>query len=231
MPSSPYDIMAEGADGGEDAAAGKPASPGTPSTGTYTREMRRANILLVVLFLGGGAAVYGLSLRKGPTEASAEQKVAETAIDSALLRLTQKPPGTPGDRKAGGLTRDLAESFVTEIRQRQVPLSDLAKDPFVFVAPPQSAAAMSIGRTTAATKGPAAAATPEQQDRDRMMAALAKLRLQSVMMGQGGGGTALISNNLLSVGQDIEGFTIKSITPKAVVLSWREEEFVLTMPQ
>ena len=58
---------------------------------------------------------------------------------------------------------------------------------------------------------------------------LKTLQLQSVMRGRNGG-TAIISDNLLTVGQEIEGFTVEKIQAKSVILIWRDKKFVLEMP-
>ncbi|MCD4699095.1 MAG: hypothetical protein K8R91_00785 [Phycisphaerae bacterium] len=191
----------------------------------YKTQMMRSNIFLVVLFVGGAAAVYGLSLRKGPDEASAEQQIAEAQVDSAILRIASEDSTKVTTPSSGQVTGRVLKNFYDRIAERQIPLSDLKKNPFVFVptAPVASLLVEGSLRPKATEK------TPEEKRREETTAVLKTLHLQSVMMGRDGG-TALISNNLLTVGQTIDGFEIKSISPRLVVLVRDGKEFVLEMP-
>ena len=56
------------------------------------------------------------------------------------------------------------------------------------------------------------------------------LKLQSVLTGSKGA-KALICNNLLREGQMICGWTIKTIQPDKVVLTWKDKRHVLKMPR
>lgn len=192
---------------------------------SYKTQMMRSNIFLIVLFIGGAAAVYGLSLRKGPAEASAEQQTVEIQVDSAILRIANEEPNKAKAPSSGQITSQILENFYDRIAERQIPLSDLKKNPFVFVptAPPKPIVVKNSSDPKAVEK------SPEEKRREETTAAFKTLHLQSVMMGRDGG-TALISNNLLTAGQTIEGFKIKSISPRLVVLVRDGKEFVLEMP-
>jgi hypothetical protein len=192
---------------------------------TYKAQMTRANIILAVLFAGGAATVYGLSVRKGPAEASAEQKLAESSVDSALLRL-QGGAGRGTDAlSARKITRDLLSNFSDRIVKNQIPLDKLEKNPFVFIPPEVRGVQPIIVRTGSKPK---VEETPEEITQKQAMERLSRLRLQSVMMGSSGS-AAVISNNLLTEGQQTEGFTVKKISSKSVVLTWRGQEFILKM--
>ena len=124
------------------------------------------------------------------------------------------------------MTRELLMSFHTEISSRQVPLAGLKKDPFVFVPPMRSEPPRAAG--------PDKAIGNQQQDSEAatlglMQARLAKLRVQSIMTGHGSSATAIISNHLVTAGQKIDGFTVKSIASKTVVLGWKDKSFTLKM--
>jgi len=183
------------------------------------RPALRGNILLIGLFVTGAATVYGLSLRRGPAPASAEEKAAELQVDSALLQLTQGAKG-----HAATNTQEVIRSFYQEVAQRQIPLNQLSKNPFEFV-PPMPAVPTGTQQEQQGTKPTAAKQDPHPDP----MAVLQSLVLQSVMRGGDRGASAIISGNLLTVGEKIEGFTIKAIAPKAVTLERKGREYVIHM--
>ena len=232
MAENPYPTPSKAAQDAADmpdmgAAAAEQAQPQKPQPhhSSYKAQMTRANIILAVLFAGGVATVYGLSVRKGPAEASAEQKLAESSVDSALLRLKGGAGRGPDALSARKITRDLLSNFSDRIVKNQIPLEKLDKNPFVFIPPETRAAQPVIVRTGSKPK---VEETPEQITHKQAMERLSRLRLQSVMMGSSGS-AAVISNNLLTEGQQTEGFTVKKIGSKSVVLTWRGQEFVLKM--
>jgi hypothetical protein len=231
MTANPYDITAMNDEGGP--APGDPAaSTGDARSqrkGAGRARMARGNLLLVLLFLAGGAVVYGLSRRKAPAEATADQQIVEAQVDGVIDRFTKVGAGGAGQAEKGQVTRALLQSFYAEIAERQVPLRKLKKDPFVFVLPATAQPMPGTGRPGSAHVGSAADDAQEQTVQEAE-ARFHGLHLQSIMMGQHSRqATAIISNNLVTVGQTVEGFTIKSINPKAVVLSWQGRQFVLEM--
>lgn len=119
------------------AAAAVPAQAQKPQPrhSSYKAEMTCVNIILAVLFAGGAATVYGLSLRKGPAEASAEEKLTESSVDSALLRLKGGAGRGSDALSARKITRDLLSNFSDRIVKNQIPLEKLDKNPFVFIPP------------------------------------------------------------------------------------------------
>ncbi len=214
----------DGMDGESPGPTGERDVPRRSAGGSYKAQMTRTNIILVLLFIGGAGMVYGLSLRKGPASASAQQQLIESNVDSAIDRLKHGGGRAPAAQR---VTRDLLGDFSQKIVRWQVPMDQLAKNPFVFISPAPQPDAPSV-KAAALRKRPEK--TPEQLTLEQVMVRFKKLRLQSVMMGSGDGdGVAIISNNLLTVGQQIEGFTISRIDPKAVVLTWRDRQFVLKM--
>ena len=230
MSANPYDIpgMAGGeTPGGDPLTRPSDAGAGEARKNRYKSQMARANIALALLFASGAAVIYGLSLRKGPAEASAEQQVTEAQVDSAILRLSAAPVDGSAQPAAGRVTRELLKNFCAEVRDRQIPANALRKDPFVFVPPPSR-----VPAATAAKAAPAQVAAPTvtpAQTLAEVKRRLKTLEVQSIMMSPHGGGTAIISNNLLTAGQRIEGFTVKSIQAKAVTLTWKDQTFTLEM--
>lgn len=181
----------------------------------------RDNILLLLLFVGGVGGVFVLSLHKYPPLVNQDQKKVEAQVDAAILRLNAADPSA----MAGQKSQKLLEEFYRQSTATQIPLADLKKNPYIF-APARPTAAVAAGDKSA--DDPAQKA--REQSLEKANEAFRQMRLQSVMMGRGEA-TAIISNNLLTVGQPFQGFTVKSITARSVVLTWRDREFVLSMPQ
>jgi len=59
------------------------------------------------------------------------------------------------------------------------------------------------------------------------MAEVRKLRLQSVLVGRQT--AAMVSNNLLTTGQTINGWTVSRIEPREVELTWKDQKYVLEL--
>jgi len=190
----------------------------------YKYQMLRSNAFLMALFITGAAVVYGLSIKKEPAKASAEQKLVEAQIDSAILRLSQQAVDSSTRPSAGRVTREILRSFQERILKSQIPLRNLAKNPFVFVPPVRMAPV--VNNKNSDTGKAANSQSSQRKTQQDIIESLKKLHLQSVMIGKGGA-TAIISNNLLTVGQKIEGFTIESISPRMVVLSRQGKKYIL----
>lgn len=220
--------LADGVEGAPGAADDLRDSTRMGRSSLHKRQMVRANVFLVVLFIGAAAVVYGLSLRKGPDEAKAstEQQMVEAQVDSAILRISHSTGEKAATPNPGRITRELLQNFYDQIAERQVALEKLRKNPFIFVPP---APAVSLDTAKSEKSKPPPRRSPAEDSYEKAMVALKRLHLQSVMMGHHGG-TAIICNNLLTVGQEIEGFKIASISSKSVVLVWRDKKFVLEMP-
>jgi len=173
------------------------------------------NILLAGLFAGGIICVYLLSLKTLPATASAEQQATESKVDNALKRFNI-PTGAIKDKKA----QAVVNSFYYEARQRQVPISGLINNPFIFE-PPNPMGSLIGSENLVGDKNP----SNESAD---MVKAAQSLMLQSIMSGPNGS-TAMISNNVLAEGQSIYGWTVKKIESTQVTLVWKEHQFVLRL--
>ena len=196
---------------------------GSPRKSVYKAHMVRANIVLAALLIGGGVTVYLLSPHGGPAEATAEEKLIEINVDSAILRLKGVPGVGPKGHVTARVTKGLLESFSEQIVRQQVPLEKLSKNPFIFVRP--AVTTVSIAKPVKKSTQPKN--KPEEVTYEQATEMFVKLILQTVMMGSKQ--VAIISDNLLSVGEKIEMFTVKRIDPKMVVLTWKDSEFELKM--
>ena len=175
-------------------------------------------MVMVGVFRAGIAGLYLLSRGNRPAEASAEQRLVEARVDSALLELDQA--GGP-DRAGPGKKLSVVERFYHDSRSRQIPLGDLRSNPFVFKPPPgKRKAAVALG----GTKPKKPAVSPQWRQASE---AARRMRLQSILFGQQT--VAVISNNLLTEGQQIDGWTVTRIRPRSVTLKWKDRTFVLEM--
>ncbi len=209
--NEPLDMQTFDADQAE--ATTDPAAAG--DGGSTKPSLSKANLLLATLFLAGLGGVYLLSLRGGPAEASAEQQAVKMQVEAALTAIS----GAPKSRKA----REVVESFYRAAADRQIPLKDLSGNPFVYSPPPRLEPVK-----------PEKPAPDQKSEEDpaarRLSEAMEKIRdvqLQSVLMGSTP--TAMISNNLLTEGQTLQGWTVAEIDTRRVVLTWQGHRHVLTM--
>ena len=174
---------------------------------------RAANLVLAGLFIAGMACVYLLSLHDGPARATAQQQAAELQVDSALKRL-QKP--AKGSAKPEATAQEMINDLFERVCDRQVPLSNLRGNPFAFV--PQAAAPVLVKDDKTNRMNPATAALQRAE----------ALRLQSIVVAENGT-AAVISDNLLTVGQKVAGWTVAAIRGRCVVLKWKKLTYVLKM--
>lgn len=182
----------------------------------------KGNLVLVGLFAASIACVYLLSLRSTPAAASAEQRRTELHVESALSLLARP---NPTDAEKSRRAQAVLDAFYCQAAQRQIPLEKLSGNPFVFKPPGEPASPAAEPPT--APPGPE---NPRDEDLSEALTAVGQLTLQSVLTGSSGA-TAMISNNILSEGQTIRGWTIISIKPREVLLKWNDQRYVLKMPQ
>lgn len=206
----------------ETEAVGVPLDKATPPRRGLSPVLRD-NIVLVLLFAAGVGGVFVLSLHKNPPLVNQDQKKVEAQVDAAILRLNS----TDASTIAGQSSQKVLDDFDKRSTMPQIALKDLKKNPYMFVSPRLAGAISPAG-------GDAPAVDLEQKAREQSLEKVnetfRQMRLQSVMMGRDGA-TAIVSNNLLTVGQQFQGFTVKSITARSVVLAWHEREFILSMQQ
>ena len=226
---TPQDAGAEGTavDELNSVAAEAPASSPVPaSTPAPTISLAKklpinsGNILLAVLVVVGIGFLYLLRLRNTPQTASAQEQTIEAQVESVLVQLD-------ADRNLSSQTDDaddVIDTFYYEARQRQIPLGQLRGNPFIYVSPDESNRGL-LGDPMGLSRG-----TKESRRRLEALNAVKSLELQSILMSEKGS-TAVISNNIVRQGQRINGWTVKNIRPRAVLLTWRNQSYILKMPQ
>lgn len=202
-----------------------PAEPVTmPSAAVVHNPYRynrfnRGNLILAGLFAAGLLGIYLLSLRGGPAIASAEQKTTEMVVDNAITRLNSGEFSELAGKKA----MEVVNNFYSEAKQRQIPVNKLATNPFVFKPPAETVPTDPVDHASSIP-----IPSKEPSGLDEAMKDVEQLRLQSVLTGSHGA-MAMISNNLLTEGQTIKGWTVVEIHPRHVILKWNERQYVLKM--
>ncbi|MFP4104996.1 MAG: hypothetical protein ACLFVU_02805 [Phycisphaerae bacterium] len=184
------------------------------------KALAQGNVTLVVVFLAGLAVVYLLSLRGGPSAATAQAKANQLRVDAALSVIGQV---TVDDKKAV----DVVKSFHSDASQRQIPVGSLVHNPFKFAAP-KKIVKKQPDRTTEPV-APVGPSDDEVQARQNALRAVRSLDLQSILVGSERR-TAMIDNSLLQVGQTVKGWTIVRIEEKKCVLKWQDLTRELILP-
>ena len=169
------------------------------------------------LFAAGLAFLYVMNLMKGPATASAQQMQAQSDVEQALIKLSSSG-AAPGPGKT---TAAIVETFYCEAKHRQIPADSLKSNPFVFKAiPPAPPPAPPEANVVVKSVEPGVA---------EAMDAVKALSLRSVLMGAKP--AAIISDNLLTEGQSIHGWTVTKILAREVHLSWKDKTHILKMSE
>jgi len=219
---SPEKLTITGDAGGEPSArrrTGSGAIGQAKSAGLKAR-LSKTNLLLAGMFTAGLACMYLLWTQGGPPKASAQENTTEARVASTLSSITAKAMRQDGSKNIA-----VIEALRYEAKHRQLPLSSLQCNPFIFTPAPLPAheegvdGATGEKRTTNAPTGSHAQALLEVK----------KLSLQTILTGSNGS-TAMISNNLLAEGQTIGGWTVSKISPNEVLLTWKDKTYVLRLP-
>jgi len=212
---------------GADVAPAGQTAEAPPRFGLKGRiPISRTNLVLAAMCVVGVGAVILVRRDVGPRKASAEQQQVELQVETAISQLDSIAPRNK-DAKASALVN----TVYYDTSQRQIPPWRLAGNPFVFTRPKPRK--KPPGKAPSNGTWPKAAVeefSSEEEKRAMAMAEAERLSLQSILMGPRGP-MAMISNNLLGRGQNIRGWTVTEVRPREVVLAWRDEKHVLSMPE
>ncbi|MGB2819394.1 MAG: hypothetical protein WBF17_00330 [Phycisphaerae bacterium] len=183
--------------------------------------LTRGNLMLVAVFATGVAGLYALSLRNCPSTALADQSLAHAKVEAALDVLAATPTADEAQRQSSA--KAIVNEFYTAARQRQIDVRGLKGNPFVFT--PEHAPATQPAKPKVEPKP-----VPKvPDDLQRAMEAVATLKLTSVITGHST--VAMISSNVVAVGETIKGWTVIRIEPTEVELAWRDRKYVVRMSQ
>jgi len=184
--------------------------------------LTRGSLVLTGLCAVGFVSLYVLGHRAGPSSALGQQNLVYAKVDAALnlMGSQQKSPDLHKRTNAKAIIDD----FYTAATQRQVDRALLQRNPFVYKKrAPEPAPVVETPRDT----------DPKDQvpaELKAAMDALKDLQLQSVLVG-GRQPAALISNNLVTQGQAIRGWTVTNIEAGQVELTWKDQKQVLVLPK
>jgi len=177
-----------------------------------------ANLVLAALFAAGVLCLYLLSRQSGPQKASAQEQATKAQVEAAIQQL--QLPITRSKSKSE--TDEVVNTFYYEARERQIPISELSGNPYVY-----KPGFVDLSQEDNGEGQPAAA---EGDQVDDYVSAVKELKLQSVLKGPNGA-MAIISGNLVSEGQVIKSWTVSKIQPREVVLTHGSMEYLLQMPK
>jgi len=180
----------------------------------------RGNMILAGMILAGIGCIYVLSVFEVPSQATAGQSAIETGVDMAIEK-RDKPSRTDLQKRAQ--TNRILATLNYKASERQIPPDDLRGNPFVFV-PPSSGSPEPIDGEAERTVSAAAS------ELSNALGAVQQLELQSILSG-GSERIAIISDKLVHEGQTIQGWTVKQIQPRSVLLAWRNRTYVLKLPR
>ena len=216
------DMDNESADPSGVSAQGQASDDGQPSDAFALEHSepdgRRINQSMLLLVLVAAVATGALVLMRagGATGIDTSLRDVEVKIEAALGAASSV--GAPGQPMAPGQTDEIIAQFTQSPAERQVPISEVAVNPFV-----------SLNDRLEADESPTAvkpepvepAVDPEAQRAARRRAQLqdehSRLTLQTVMNGRVP--MALVSGEIVRVGDSLGSFTVASIQPMKVVLT------------
>jgi hypothetical protein len=191
-----------------------------PSFVSGRREPNKGALGFLGLLLICGTAFYFFYLRNGPASVSAAtqvQKAASSTIDEFLH-------GNGGNAHLMAQTLRDSQKVVSEFqassRKFQIPLGELATNPFRLHAPEAKARQ---------NDDESAARSREQMlaDKARIQREAGALELQSVL--RGGYSACMINNNLCRLGDQVGNFTVDEIRARTVIVHQGPYRFELAM--
>ncbi|MEJ5259898.1 MAG: hypothetical protein WHS88_06895 [Anaerohalosphaeraceae bacterium] len=184
---------------------GASASP-TPASSDFLRPavrnqtVRQGTIVLTILFLTGGAAVWWMVKKSGLSEAQGSTAAETSQIDQVLVQLSsfQKDMNSQMNSVAGRFSQ------VSELGQ--ITVSDLKKNPF---------------RQEPASGGPDLSFSQALMRKEEMRRKAAGLKLWSITA-RADRPCCMIGDKVLYVGDAVSGFVVKAIHPDRVILGWED---------
>jgi len=193
------------------------------STEESANAQKRANIVLAVLFMAGMALVYFMSMHDQTTKADPLEMASETIVNHAVKQFQDNPGSVTGDTPDADERNtspvELAREMITGTAKRQIPLKELKSNPFVLAPgkrtkPKKPKETKPVGLTPGATAVQRAEA----------------LQLQSIVTANNRS-LAIISDRLLTVGQEIAGWRVHGIGNGQVILKRGDLTYVLRVKQ
>lgn len=181
-------------------------------------------VVVAIQFLGGGGPKEAEAKSTGP-DATNPSAVTNKELEQVLARLR-----TGGNENNLSVARveSLVEEFDQYVPRRQVPLEELAVNPFSIRLAPEQMPKVE-GPTEAEVRARIAKQRAEQEARQqRIIEAGRKLDLASVAL-WGETRTAMINDHLCTIGDTVGGFEVTGISDRGVELVCDDITFELNL--
>lgn len=185
------------------------------------KKVSQGTIIMAGVLLACGGATYLMHLRSGGSDAPPPPEAAAAAVTINQYLSS----GSDNVKQMKSLLQDtekVVQQFLAYPGKAQIPIERLQTNPFRFMKP----------KAVEDTHVADAAAELEKQRQAAKTAAMRAaegLHLQSIIHGQRKG--CLINNSFYAEGQAVNGFTVQTIKPHAVVVSQGDMMFELSMGQ
>lgn len=185
--------------------------------------LTQGTMLMLLVFVIAAGTLWGMRLSQREAAASKSSKEVEKKIDDALKKFgaatgPQAPMNPTDIDKILEGTDAIVEVFATDAVQRQVPIEQIKKNPFVL---PIFGSAQS-GPDPLEMEGMAAMRQQETLRRE-----MEGMKLQSIVLGAVP--VAIIDGELVQVGQHLGSFVVRRINQMSVDLEFGGQVLVLKM--
>jgi hypothetical protein len=194
-----------------------------PRTGG--RFLNQSTLLILLVFAVAGGSIYAMRMRQSDIGANPVNRTAEARVADALAKLSQPQAMDPADPlQPPNLNKLLdlnaiVDWFASDHTDRQVPLENLQKNPFVVVVMP------------VAPQDPKVITPQIDKQNDERLQQLklefGDLKLQSIV--NGSRPIAVINGVFVQQGQKIGSFMVRSISGVSVELESQGKTFTLQM--
>jgi hypothetical protein len=185
-------------------------------SGEKKPQQKQLAMLLGLLTVAGGV-IWFMYFRPGPGSADAAPPAGPDTVTTFLASGEQHMQLM---RQTLQSTDKVVQRFRQYPTQTQVPLASLRTNPFRAELPSKD--------IRPEDEQSASAKRRREEERQAALAAVAGLRVQSIVYG-GRQPAVLINSRMVREGQTVEGFTIDEVKPNAVIVRQGVYRFELTM--
>lgn len=193
------------------------------SGGTYSaRGSKLGGVLLIAcLIIVGAGSLWAMRMAGGAPAPDQKQLDTQRKIDSALAKLKDRVKAK-NSAQAGqdpyGDTDSVVALFLTDPSDKQVNIDEIQKNPFELTGMEKKAAAAPVKKDQT---------DPREAKLKKLREELKKYTLQSVL--NGSEKLAVVSGNILRVGDKIGSFTLVDVSGRGVKLSAENNTYSLAM--
>lgn len=202
-----------------------PEVDGSPIQGPPNKiyGINRSTAMMGLMFLGGLTWVFFASRQFTPVTLSEEEQRNQAIIEAGLKDMMKVTTGKETSRRK---MRRMIRSIYFEAKNRQIPIDELKRNPFVFEAAQAQAPKPEPvqPRPAPRPREPEPVKSPEPA---AQAPPLEGIRLQSVLLGNPA--SAMISGNMVNEGQTLRGWKVEKILRDRVILRWNDQQYILRM--